>query len=241
MYIIKIENISKKFILGKTNFFSFFNEKFSEKKIKTFYALKNINFEINKSDRIALIGRNGSGKSTLLKILSQVMAPTEGKIFVKGKIISILEAGSGFHPELTGRENIYLSGSILGMSKLNIKEKIDKIILFSEIGDKIDTPVKKYSLGMSIRLSFSVSAFLDGDITIYDEVLAVADDIFRKKVNNFILQDLKKKEKTIFLVSHDRKNILEICNKAVLIEQGQILNIGSTKEILLEYDKLINN
>ena len=239
MSVIKVENISKKFIPGKSNFLSFFNENFLKKNVKTFYALKNINFEANKNDKIALIGRNGSGKSTLLKILSHVMAPTKGRILIKGKVVSILEAGSGFHPDLTGRENIYLSGSILGMSRLDIKEKIDQIILFSEIGDKIDTPVKKYSLGMGVKLGFSVSAYLDGDILIYDEILAVADDNFRTKATNHMLKEINKKEKTLFLVSHDKRNILDVCNRAILMDQGKILNIGSPKNILLEYQNLI--
>ena len=239
MTVIKVQNISKKFVLGKSNFLSFINENFLKKNVKTFYALKNINFEVNKNDKIALIGSNGSGKSTLLKILSQVMAPTEGRILIKGKVVSILEAGSGFHPDLTGRENIYLSGSILGMSRLTVKEKIDEIILFSEIGDKIDTPVKKYSLGMGVKLGFSVSAYLDGDILIYDEILAVADDNFRIKATNHMLKEINKKEKTLFLVSHDKRNILDVCNRAILMDQGKILNIGSPKNILLEYQNLI--
>jgi len=239
MTVIKVQNISKKFILGKSNFLSFINENFLKKNVKTFYALKNINFEVNKNDKIALIGSNGSGKSTLLKILSQVMAPTEGRILIKGKVVSILEAGSGFHPDLTGRENIYLRGSILGMSRLAIKEKIDEIILFSEIGDKIDTPVKKYSTGMGIRLGFSITAFLNGNILIYDEILAVADDSFRTKATNHIIKDMNEKEKTLFLVTHDKRNILEVCNRGILMDQGKILNIGSPKNILLEYQNLI--
>lgn len=239
MSIIKVRNLTKKYFLGKSNLTSFINENFRKEKVNILTAIDNINFDIYENDKVALIGKNGSGKSTLLKLMSRVTFPTEGKITVEGKISSILEAGAGFHPELTGRENIFLTGSILGMSKKSIFNKCEDIINFSELKNQIDTPVKRYSTGMSIKLAFAICSFLDGDILIFDEILAVADDEFRKKATKKILENVNKKKKTLIMVSHQKQNLLDVCNKAILLDKGKILNIGTPEVILNEYSNLI--
>ena len=241
MNVISIINLTKKYVLGKTNIVSFYRDNFDQKNIKSKLALNNINLEIKHNDRVALVGKNGSGKSTLCKILSRVTFPTKGKVMVNGKVSSILEAGAGFHPELSGRENIYLSGSMLGMNKNKIYSLYEKIINFAEVQDYIDTPVKRYSTGMSLKLAVAISLFLDGDILIYDEILAVADEKFRKLATQEINKKVDNEKKTLLLVSHQKQNLLDVCNKAILLDNGKILNIDSPDKILYEYEKLINN
>jgi len=231
--VILIKELYKKYQIGKFDLNSlFFNRN------KEILALENINFNINRLDRIGVIGLNGSGKSTLLKIISRVTYPTSGEVMIQGKVSSVLEAGSGFHPELTGLENIYLSGAILGMNRKLIKQKVEEIIVFSKIQDYINTPVKRYSTGMLIKLAFSVSAFLDGDILIFDEIMAVADDAFKKEATSHILKQV---DKTIIFVSHDEKNIKDICNRAVLLEKGRLLLDGEVNKVLNEYNLLNKN
>lgn len=239
MTVIKVENLTKEYILGKTNFSSFIRENITQKDIKTKIALNNINLEIKKNDRVALIGKNGSGKSTLLKVLSRVTYPSKGKVTVAGKVSSILEAGAGFHPELTGRENIFLVGAILGMDSQKVMSKCEDIIEFSEVEDQIDTPIKKYSSGMQIKLAFAICAYLDGDIFLFDEILAVADEKFRKKATDRIMHKVKHGSKTLVLVSHNERNIFDICDKAILINEGSILNVGKIEKIFDEYNKII--
>ncbi len=231
--VILIKELYKKYQIGKFDLNSlFFNRN------KEILALENINFNINRLDRIGVIGLNGSGKSTLLKIISRVTYPTSGEVMIQGKVSSVLEAGSGFHPELTGLENIYLSGAILGMNRKLVKQKVEEIIVFSKIQDYINTPVKRYSTGMLIKLAFSVSAFLDGDILIFDEIMAVADDAFKKEATSHILKQV---DKTIIFVSHDEKNIKDICNRAVLLEKGRLLLDGEVNKVLNEYNLLNKN
>ena len=239
MQIITVQNLTKEYILGKSNFLSFYNENFRSTNVKKITALNKLNFNINQSEKIALIGKNGSGKSTLCKILSRVTYPTDGKILINGKVSSVLEAGAGFHPDLTGRENIFLAGAILGMNKNRIEKKFDQIVSFSELNGQIDTPVKKYSLGMGIKLAFSICTFLEGDILILDEVLAFADEKFRKKATSEITKKITNENKTLILVSHDKRNLLEVCEKAILIDEGNILNIDKPEKIIQEYEKLI--
>jgi lipopolysaccharide transport system ATP-binding protein len=187
-----------------------------------FWALKDLNLEIKQGDRVGIIGKNGAGKSTLLKILSRITAPTEGTIKVKGKIASLLEVGTGFHGELTGRENIYLNGAILGMKKRRITEKMDEIIAFSGIEEHIDTPVKRYSSGMYVRLAFAVAAHLDSDILIADEVLAVGDAKFQKKALGK-MQDLSTGQgRTVLFVSHNMGAVKNLCNCGFALKQGRI-------------------
>lgn len=231
---LDIVNIHKYFHLNSNNFF--FRNKESLTKIS---ALKNITLQIKKSDRVGIIGRNGSGKSTLCKIISGITYPTSGIIQIKGKVSSVLEAGAGFEPELTGYENILIGGAILGMARQKIIKKIDSIIKFSEIGNLINVPLKKYSTGMTIKLAFAIVSFLDGDIIILDEILAVADENFRKKCIKKIIQDCKETSKTLLLVSHDLRNITEACNKAIYLKNGELIEFGDTKKIISKYEKEI--
>tara|TARA_B100000989_G_C19526446_1_gene467132 strand:- start:2243 stop:2971 length:729 start_codon:yes stop_codon:yes gene_type:complete len=238
---ISITNLTKEYVLGKTNIVSFYKDNFDQDNIKSKLALNDINLEIKHNDRVALVGKNGSGKSTLCKILSRVTFPTKGKVMVNGKVSSILEAGAGFHPELSGRENIYLLGSMLGMNKNKIYGLYEKITHFAEVQDYIDTPVKRYSTGMSLKLAVAISLFLDGDILIYDEILAVADEKFRKLATQEMNKKVDNEKKTLLFVSHQKQNLLDVCNKAILLDNGKILNIDSPEKILYEYEKIIND
>jgi len=186
-----------------------------------FWALDDVNFTINKGDKVGIIGRNGAGKSTLLKVLSRITEPTTGKIHINGRIASLLEVGTGFHPELTGRENIYLNGAILGMSRKEIKEKFDEIVAFAEVDKFLDTPVKRYSSGMYVRLAFSVAAHLEPEILVVDEVLAVGDVAFQKKCLGK-MKDVSEEGRTILFVSHNMGAIEALCDRAILLNQGQI-------------------
>ena len=199
------------------------------------WSLKDINFEIQQGDAVGIIGRNGAGKSTLLKILSEVTTPTKGKINIKGRVASLLEVGTGFHPELTGRENIFLNGAILGMRKNEIQRKLDQIIDFSGVERYIDTPVKRYSSGMYVRLAFAVAAHLESEILVVDEVLAVGDAEFQKKCLGK-MNDVKNTQgRTVLFVSHNMAAIKDLCNKSVLLKNGQLEKTGSTNEIVRHY------
>ncbi|ACL17472.1 ABC transporter ATP-binding protein [Methanosphaerula palustris] len=199
-----------------------------------FWALKNISFEVKKGEVIGFIGRNGAGKSTLLKILSRITAPTEGTVEVHGRIGSLLEVGTGFHPELTGRENIFLSGSIMGMKKAEIDEKFDEIVEFSEIEKFLDTPVKRYSSGMYVRLAFAVAAHLDPEILIVDEVLAVGDMKFQKKCLGK-MSDVAKGGRTVLFVSHNMGAMTTLCKTGFLLSNGSIIKEGEIKEVVAHY------
>ena len=192
-----------------------------------FWALKDINFEINQGDKIGIIGRNGAGKSTLLKVLSRITEPTSGKIHINGRIASLLEVGTGFHPELTGRENIFLNGAILGMSRQEIRKKFDEIVAFAEVEKFLDTPVKRYSSGMYVRLAFAVAAHLESEILIVDEVLAVGDQDFQKKCLGK-MDDVSKAGRTILFVSHNFSAIQRLCNKSILLDKGAVICFDST-------------
>ncbi|PWL27231.1 ABC transporter ATP-binding protein [uncultured Roseivirga sp.] len=199
------------------------------------WSLKNINFEVKQGEVLGIIGKNGAGKSTLLKILSKVTGPTTGRISAKGRIGALLEVGTGFHPELTGRENIFLNGALLGMTKAEIKVKLDEIIDFSGCARYIDTPVKRYSSGMKVRLAFAVAAFLEPEILIIDEVLAVGDAEFQKKAIGK-MQDVSKGEgRTVLFVSHNMTAVSNLCNSALLLENGTINSSGSTDDIISKY------
>jgi len=202
-------------------------------KKEEFWALKNISFDINWGDKIGIIGRNGSGKSTLLKILSRITEPTTGRIQIKGRSASLLEVGTGFHQELTGRENIYLNGTVLGMTREEINKKFPEIVAFaeSEVENFLDTPVKRYSSGMYVRLAFSVAANLEPEILIVDEVLAVGDRKFQDKC----LERMQKEKKTIIFVSHNLYAISYLCNKCVWIHEGQIKEIGLTADVVSHF------
>ncbi|MBU1046174.1 ATP-binding cassette domain-containing protein [Patescibacteria group bacterium] len=202
---------------------------------EVFWALKDIDFEVHKGEAIGIIGPNGSGKSTLLKILTGITPPTTGEIRMHGKVASLLEVGTGFHPELTGRENIFLNGAILGMSKKEIAEKFDAIVEFSGVSKFIDTPIKRYSSGMLVRLGFSVAAHMEPDILLVDEVLAVGDADFQKKCIGKMDEVTKEEGRTILFVSHDMTSIQKLCKKCVLLRDGKIEMIGETREVISKY------
>lgn len=203
----------------------------------SFWALKDINLDIKKGDRIGIIGKNGAGKSTLLKLISRISAPTEGCIKINGKVASLLEVGTGFHKELTGRENIYLNGSILGMKKKVIDRRMDQIIEFSGIDKHIDTPVKRYSSGMYVRLGFAVAAHLDSQILIADEVLAVGDVKFQQKAIGKMSDISKEEGRTILFVSHNMQAVQALCNKGVFLEHGRLDYAGDITDCISRYNK----
>jgi lipopolysaccharide transport system ATP-binding protein len=202
------------------------------------YSLQDINFEINQGDAVGIIGRNGAGKSTLLKILSRVTTPTTGKINIKGRVASLLEVGTGFHPELTGRENIYLNGAILGMRKREIDRKLDEIIEFSGVERYIDTPVKRYSSGMYVRLAFAVAAHLESEILIVDEVLAVGDAEFQKKCLGKMGEISKGDGRTVLFVSHNMAAVKQLCTKGIVLGQGKLKFAGTQIESVGNYQKV---
>ncbi|SEM57248.1 lipopolysaccharide transport system ATP-binding protein [Chryseobacterium taichungense] len=201
------------------------------------WSLRNINFEIEQGDAVGIIGRNGAGKSTLLKLLSKVTKPTTGKIYTRGRIASLLEVGTGFHPEMTGRENVFLNGAILGMTRKEINRKFDEIVDFSGVERYIDTPVKRYSSGMYVRLAFAVAAHLESEILIVDEVLAVGDAEFQKKCLGKMGDVTKGEGRTILFVSHNMTAIKELCNKGILLNQGKITYQGDILKTIIEYQK----
>ena len=251
---IKVENLSKYYKLGVINNGTLFRDiqswwarklgkedphaKIGSKYDSTpegFWALKDLNFEIKKGDRVGIIGHNGAGKSTLLKLLSQITSPTEGNIKINGKIASLLEVGTGFHPEMTGRENIYMNGAILGMTHDEIDKKVNDIIEFSEIGEHIDTPVKRYSSGMYVRLAFAVAAHLDSDILIADEVLAVGDAAFQKKALGKMNELSTGEGRTVLFVSHNMAQIKNLCNKGIVLEKGRVVQQDDDIEKSINY------
>ena len=202
--------------------------------VEGFWALKDVSFEVEPGEVVGIIGRNGAGKSTLLKILSRITSPTEGTVELHGRVGSLLEVGTGFHPELTGRENIYLSGSILGMKRREIDAKLDDIVKFSEIEKFLDTPVKRYSSGMYVRLAFAVAAHLEPEILLVDEVLAVGDAAFQKKCLGK-MGEVAKEGRTVIFVSHNMAAIQNLCKKTMLIESGKIVAFGPSERVISQY------
>lgn len=243
--VITIQNLSKRYVLGnKMLYFSFrdslvglVKNLISKNKSasKEIWALKNVNLKVNKGEVLGVIGKNGSGKSTFLKILSQITFPTKGRVLLEGRVGSLLEVGTGFHQELTGRENIYLNGAILGMKRSEINKKFDEIVEFSEIGEFLDTPVKHYSTGMYMRLAFSVAAFLEPEIMLIDEVLAVGDADFQEKCISKIDSMSKNDNRTVIFVSHNMEAIQKLCDRVVLIDHGRIIKQGSPSLITNYY------
>ena len=230
--VIKVENLGKKYIIGHqrqeryvalrdviTEKFKSWGTKKSCATKEDFWALNDVSFEIKQGERVGVIGRNGAGKSTLLKLLSRITEPTTGRIAIKGRVVSLLEVGTGFHPELTGRENIYLNGAILGMKHSEIKKKFDEIVAFSEVEKFLDTPVKRYSSGMYVRLAFAVAAHLESEILVVDEVLAVGDAQFQKKCLGK-MEDVGKDGRTVLFVSHNMGAVTNLCNRCIFLSQG---------------------
>lgn len=200
-----------------------------------FWALQDVSFEVKQGDRIGIIGRNGAGKSTLLKILSRITEPTTGRVKIKGRVASLLEVGTGFHPELTGRENIYLNGAILGMSRVEIKKKFDEIVDFAEIEKFLDTPVKRYSSGMYVRLAFAVAAHLEPEILVVDEVLAVGDAQFQKKCLGKMENVSASEGRTVLLVSHNMPSIQRVCNKGIVLHLGRLTVNSAVNDAIGSY------
>ncbi len=202
-----------------------------------FWALRDVSFDVREGEVLGIIGRNGAGKSTLLKILSKVTGPTEGQIKLRGRVASLLEVGTGFHPELTGRENIFLNGAILGMTKSQIRARFDEIVAFSGVEEFIDTPVKRYSSGMHVRLGFAVAAHLDPDILVVDEVLAVGDAAFQKKCVSK-MEDVSSHGRTVLIVSHNMGTITSLCSRAVVLDGGQLVANGAASQVVVQYMSL---
>lgn len=253
--VISIENVSKSYQLGEINTGTFRGDlqrwwartrglpdphlkigetDYGNRQGETLWALKDINFQVQQGEALGIIGRNGAGKSTLLKILSRVTAPSSGEVKVKGRIASLLEVGTGFHPELTGGENIYLNGAIMGMSKAEINRKFDEIVDFSGVEKFINTPVKRYSSGMYVRLAFAVAAHLDPEILIMDEVLAVGDAAFQKKSLGK-MDEVAKQGRAILFVSHNLAAISNLCTSAILLDKGKLVLNGSTRDTVSLY------
>lgn len=207
---------------------------------QSFWALKDVSFDVENGDVLGIIGRNGSGKSTLLKILSRITVPTEGRAEIHGRAGSLLEVGTGFHPELTGRENIYLSGSIIGMKKREIEDKFDEIVRFSEIDKFLDTPVKHYSSGMHVRLAFAVAAHLDPEILMVDEVLAVGDAAFQKKCLGK-MRNVANEGRTVLFVSHNMGAVSQLCSRAILLDAGVLVDQGVAQDVVSDYFNRNNN
>lgn len=226
---VRIENLTKTFNIRHTHSLKeFVVAKFKNKRdaeVDRFTALNNINLSFNQGETTALLGLNGSGKSTLLKLISGVMRPDEGNIGVRGRLAGLIEVGAGFHPDLTGRENVFLNGAILGMTEKQIKEKFDEIVEFSEIGQFIDTEVKFYSSGMFLRLAFSVAVHTDPDVFLVDEILAVGDEPFQRKCLNRI-RELQSSEKALVIVSHDLNMVADLCDRGVVLEHGNVVFDG---------------
>jgi lipopolysaccharide transport system ATP-binding protein len=203
--------------------------------VEEFWALRHVSFEVKQGEIVGIIGRNGAGKSTLLKILSRITEPSEGRVVLRGRVASLLEVGTGFHPELTGRENIFLNGAILGMSHAEIKRKFDEIVAFAEVDRFLDTPVKRYSSGMYVRLAFAVAAHLEPEILVIDEVLAVGDAEFQKKCLGKMGEVSRQEARTVLFVSHNQYLIQSLCQRCILLAQGQLANAGTPSEVLADY------
>ncbi len=235
---IKVDNVTKEFkvYFDKPNTLKeklvFWNRKKAEHRV----VLKNISLNIKKGETVALIGVNGSGKSTLLKLMTKIIYPTKGKITVNGKLTSLLELGAGFHPDFTGRENIYFNASIFGLTRKEINDRLDQIIEFSELGKLIDNPVRTYSSGQYMRLAFSVAINVNADVLLIDEILAVGDQHYQDKCYAK-LHDLKKAGTTIVIVSHNMNSIKNLCDRAVWIYEGEIREDGDVKEVIDKYIK----
>jgi lipopolysaccharide transport system ATP-binding protein len=245
---IRVENISKKYEIavgGRHDTLrdqatdavrSLFRSRGSRERTQTFWSLRDVSFEVQQGEVVGVIGRNGAGKSTLLKILSRITAPTAGHASIYGRVASLLEVGTGFHGELSGRENVYLNGAILGMKKAEIDRKFDEIVAFSEVGQFIDTPVKRYSTGMHVRLAFAVAAHLEPEILLVDEVLAVGDAAFQKKCLNK-MEEVGHEGRTILFVSHNMASITRLCPRVILLDSGRILKDGPAHDAVAVYSE----
>lgn len=240
--IITVDKLGKQYHIGsrrpyktlRESIMNLMSMSFQSEPSHTIWALKDVSFEVKKGEILGIIGKNGAGKSTLLKILSRITEPTDGEARIRGRVGSLLEVGTGFHPELTGRENVYLNGAILGMTRSEIKRKFDEIVDFAEVGKFLDTPVKRYSSGMYVRLAFAVAAHLEPEILIVDEVLAVGDAQFQKKCLGK-MGDVAKEGRTVLFVSHNMQAVSTLTSKCLVMSTGKILFAGNTSEAISKY------
>ncbi|AAM30352.1 Polysaccharide ABC transporter, ATP-binding protein [Methanosarcina mazei Go1] len=245
--IIEVKHLSKQYNIGVDTTYKTLSESFTSavkqpiktlkdfrRQNETFWALKDVNFEVERGEVLGIIGRNGAGKSTLLKILSRITSPTQGEVRMRGRVGSLLEVGTGFHPELSGRENIYFNGSILGMKKKEIDEKFDEIVKFSGVEKFLDTPVKRYSSGMQVRLAFSVAANLDPEILVVDEVLAVGDAAFQEKCLGK-MSEVVESGRTVLFVSHNMGAVQNLCQRCILLNEGHLITNGKTADVINYY------
>ena len=256
--VIIVENLSKRYLVGHDEQHTTFREMLTQEarnfarkaidlahgrqivqgdKIEEFWALKDVSFEVQEGDVLGIIGRNGAGKSTLLKILSRITEPTRGRVAIRGRVASLLEVGTGFHPELTGKENIYLNGAILGMTKQEIRKKFDEIVAFAEVERFLDTPVKRYSSGMYVRLAFAVAAHLEPEILIVDEVLSVGDAAFQRKCMGKMSNVAAQQGRTVLLVSHNMPAVLSVCSKGLFLNSGRVSVTGDASDCVRQYMK----
>jgi len=248
--IIEVNHLFKKYTLGERQPYyslrdavsNIFEKPFKKHPLKKndFWALKDISFKLNEGEVLGIIGPNGSGKSTLLKVISKITPPTKGKIILRGRVGSLLEVGTGFHPELTGRENIFLNGAILGMKTWEIKRKFDEIVDFAEVEKFLDSPVKHYSSGMYMRLAFAIAAHLEPEILIVDEVLAVGDAQFQKKCLGKMGDISKKEGRTVLFVSHNMGIVSELCDKSIYLDKGNLVKMGESKLVISKYINKFN-
>ncbi|MDQ3817931.1 MAG: ABC transporter ATP-binding protein [Acidobacteriota bacterium] len=237
---LKFENVSKRYRVRQRNEADLSRNRLVRKiqslrsRAEDFYALKDVSFEVSRGEALGIIGHNGAGKSTILKLLSNITVPSSGEITINGRLSALIEVGSGFHPELTGRENIYLNGSILGMTRRQIADRLDSIIDFAGVRQFLDTPVKRYSSGMYVRLGFSIAAHLDPDILLLDEVLAVGDAAFQEKCLRRI-SELKEAGTTIVFISHDLGAVERLCNRVLLLQHGEIVANDAPRQVIAQY------
>ena len=244
--VIRVEDLSKRYVIGSNNagsdglrhaihgFFTAPFKAFRNLQSEEFWALRDVSFEVSEGEVVGIVGRNGAGKSTLLKILSRITEPTTGRVGLRGRVASLLEVGTGFHPELTGRENVFLNGAILGMTREEIRRKFDEIVAFAELDKFLDTPVKRYSSGMYVRLAFAVAAHLEPEILIVDEVLAVGDAQFQKKSLGK-MGAVAKEGRTVLFVSHSMAAVRRLCERVVLLDAGRVVEDGTTNLVVSKY------
>ncbi|MFK8105193.1 MAG: polysaccharide ABC transporter ATP-binding protein, partial [Saprospiraceae bacterium] len=241
--ILDIHQLSKQYTIGTTKerylsirdvIAGYWQRLMQQEKQRKIWALEDINLKVYPGETLGIIGRNGAGKSTFLKVISKITPPTKGRITARGRVASLLEVGTGFHPELTGRENIFLNGAILGLRRLEIKQKFDEIVDFSGVEQFIDTPLKHYSSGMQLRLAFAVAAHLEPEILLIDEVLAVGDAQFQKKCLGK-MSEVSQSGRTILFVSHDMAAVLKLCQRSILLDRGKIIADGATEAIVQQY------
>ncbi len=238
---ISVENVTKQFKLNSIASRSlkhFIVDAFSKREKKTYTALNNVSFQVKKGETLGIIGHNGAGKSTLLSIIAGTMAPTSGKVTTDGKISSLLELGAGFHPDLSGRENVFLYGSIMGIPRATMEERYDEIVKFAGIGEYIDQPVRFYSSGMYVRLGFAVAVQINPDILLIDEVLAVGDTAFQEKCMNK-MREFKEQGKTFLFISHDMGSILKISDRVALLDHGTMTELGTPEETVEAYNAVM--